>query len=70
MFDRHASLAGCQIINYRADAKQQWLLLIGISAQVGEAEVWKFYCILCGGCHLLSVLHGTHVVLEQVGTTC
>ncbi|KAG1680294.1 Clathrin heavy chain 1 [Nymphon striatum] len=36
MFDRHSSLNGCQIINYRTDAKQQWLLLIGISAQVGE----------------------------------
>lgn len=34
MFDRHASLAGCQIINYRTDEHQKWLLLIGISAQV------------------------------------
>lgn len=33
MFDRHSSLNGCQIINYRADSKQNWLLLIGISAQ-------------------------------------
>ncbi|XP_075542803.1 clathrin heavy chain [Dermacentor variabilis] len=33
MFDRHSSLSGCQIINYRTDAKIQWLLLIGISAQ-------------------------------------
>ncbi|XP_052074388.1 clathrin heavy chain 1 isoform X1 [Mytilus californianus] len=36
MFDRHTNLAGCQIINYRTDAKQQWLLLIGISAQTGQ----------------------------------
>lgn len=36
VFDRHASLAGCQIINYRTDQQQKWLLLIGISAQV-----WK-----------------------------
>lgn len=34
VFDRHASLAGCQIINYRTDLQQKWLLLIGISAQV------------------------------------
>lgn len=34
MFERHASLVGCQIINYRTDHKLQWLLLIGISAQV------------------------------------
>uniref|UniRef100_A0A0K8TT11 Clathrin heavy chain n=1 Tax=Tabanus bromius TaxID=304241 RepID=A0A0K8TT11_TABBR len=31
-FDRHSSLNGCQIINYRCEPKQQWLLLIGISA--------------------------------------
>lgn len=34
MFDRHQSLAGCQIINYRTDHRLQWLLLIGITAQV------------------------------------
>ena len=33
MFDRHSSLAGSQVINYRTDLKQTWLLLIGISAQ-------------------------------------
>lgn len=33
MFDRHSSLNGCQIINYRTDPKQAWLLLVGISAQ-------------------------------------
>ncbi|KAH8314612.1 hypothetical protein KR067_011399, partial [Drosophila pandora] len=32
MFDRHSSLNGCQIINYRCNATQQWLLLVGISA--------------------------------------
>lgn len=39
VFDRHASLAGCQIINYRTDLQQKWLLLIGISAQVLTAAV-------------------------------
>lgn len=33
VFERHTSLNGCQIINYRTDAAQQWLLLVGISAQ-------------------------------------
>lgn len=33
MFDRHSSLAGCQIINYRADKALKWLLVVGISAQ-------------------------------------
>jgi clathrin heavy chain len=30
MFDRHDSLNGAQIINYRTDRKKQWLLLNSI----------------------------------------
>jgi clathrin heavy chain len=45
IFDRHSSLAGCQIINYRTDAAQNWLLLIGISAQqnrvVGAMQLYS-----------------------------
>lgn len=45
MFDRHSSLNGCQIINYRTDPKLQWLLLIGISAQqnrvVGAMQLYS-----------------------------
>lgn len=48
VFDRHSSLAGCQIINYRTDAKQKWLLLIGISAQVSKQRP-NFRCIYQGG---------------------
>lgn len=44
VFDRHSSLAGCQIINYRTDAKQKWLLLIGISAQVICCPVFSDEC--------------------------
>lgn len=33
MSERHASLAGCHIIHYRADRYQKWLLLVGVSAQ-------------------------------------
>jgi hypothetical protein len=33
MFDRHSSLTGCQVINYRTDKALKWLLLVGISAQ-------------------------------------
>ena len=42
VFERHTSLNGCQIINYRTDAAQQWLLLVGISAQVDYS-----YSLLC-----------------------
>lgn len=45
IFDRHSSLTGCQIINYRVDAAQNWLLLIGISAQqnrvVGAMQLYS-----------------------------
>ena len=42
MFDRHSSLAGCQIINYRTNKDATWLLLIGISAQV-QKHACKHY---------------------------
>jgi clathrin heavy chain len=35
MFDRHDSLASSQIINYRSDVSEEWLVLVGISAQEG-----------------------------------
>lgn len=42
---RHSSLHGCQIINYRTDPKQNWLLLVGISAQqnrvVGAMQLYS-----------------------------
>lgn len=36
MFDRHASLAGVQIINYRTDEALKWLVLVGIAARDGR----------------------------------
>jgi len=45
MFERHSTLAGCQIINYRTDHKLNWLLLVGISAQqnrvVGAMQLYS-----------------------------
>ncbi|XP_045469478.1 clathrin heavy chain [Harmonia axyridis] len=45
MFDRHSLLNGCQIINYRTDPKQNWLLLVGITAQqsrvVGAMQLYS-----------------------------
>lgn len=37
MFDRAANLANNQIINYKCDPSEKWLVLIGISP--GSAEV-------------------------------
>uniref|UniRef100_A0A1I8IAY6 Clathrin-link domain-containing protein n=1 Tax=Macrostomum lignano TaxID=282301 RepID=A0A1I8IAY6_9PLAT len=36
VFDRHSSLAGCQIINYKCDSTEKWLVLVGIAAQQGR----------------------------------
>ena len=45
IFYSHSSLSGCQIINYRTDESQNWLLLIGISAQqnrvVGAMQLYS-----------------------------
>ena len=45
VFDRHASLAGCQIINYRTDKSQKWLLLVGIQSRdnrvVGSMQLYS-----------------------------
>lgn len=50
IFDRHSSLAGCQIINYRTDEKLSWLVLIGISAQV-----WQLIsCISSSECSFIT----------------
>nr|KAJ3422166.1 hypothetical protein HK105_000871 [Polyrhizophydium stewartii] len=36
VFERHASLASSQIINYRINSDEKWMALIGISAQQGR----------------------------------
>ena len=36
VFDRHASLAGCQVINYKVNSQDKWMVLVGISAQQGR----------------------------------
>ena len=45
VFNRHPSLAGCQIINYRTDKSQKWLLLVGIQPQdnrvVGSMQLYS-----------------------------
>jgi len=40
VFDRTANLANNQIINYRCDPTEKWLVLIGIAP--GSAEVCIF----------------------------
>lgn len=42
MFERHSSLNGCQIINYRTDPKQAWLLLVGKFNELSRAGSKSF----------------------------
>ena len=44
MFDRAANLANNQIINYRCDPAEKWLVLIGIAP--GAPEVWSYINLL------------------------
>ncbi|KAJ5373873.1 Clathrin heavy chain [Penicillium concentricum] len=36
VFDRLPNLAGCQIINYRVNAEEKWMVVVGISQQQGR----------------------------------
>lgn len=39
IFDRHHSLASCQIIGYAADKSQKWLSVVGIGAAEGTNDI-------------------------------
>lgn len=46
-FDRHPTMNGCQIINYRADADRKWLVLIGIAAKVFVTSTSNLFWETC-----------------------
>ncbi|KAJ3967704.1 hypothetical protein EV361DRAFT_871430, partial [Lentinula raphanica] len=41
IFDRHATLAGTQIINYRVSSDEEWMVLIGISGNSTNPTAFK-----------------------------
>ncbi|KAH6916189.1 clathrin heavy chain 1 [Coprinopsis sp. MPI-PUGE-AT-0042] len=41
VFDRHATLAGTQIINYRITPDEKWMVLIGISGNTTNPQAFK-----------------------------
>ncbi|KAJ3510506.1 hypothetical protein NLJ89_g4628 [Agrocybe chaxingu] len=41
VFDRHPTLAGCQIINYRVAPDEKWLVLVGISGNSTNPSAFK-----------------------------
>lgn len=44
MFDRTANLASNQIINYKCDPSEKWLVLIGIAPGSPEVRVNYVFC--------------------------
>ena len=47
VFDRHQSLVEAQIINYRVNTDEKWMVLVGISAQVCLLEFPFIILVLC-----------------------
>jgi clathrin heavy chain len=46
VFDRHATLSDCQIINYRVDNSQKWLCVVGIAQREGRiAGAMQLYSV-------------------------
>lgn len=41
IFERHPTLAGAQIINYRATSDEKWLVLVGISGNTTNPSAFK-----------------------------
>lgn len=41
VFDRHPSMNGAQIINYRINSDEKWMVLVGISSRVSFNRLWR-----------------------------
>jgi len=39
VFDRHASLSDCQIINYKTSPDEKWMVLVGIKSEPGTQRI-------------------------------
>ena len=60
VFDRHASLAGAQIINYRLTPDEKWMVLVGISGNTTNPAAFK----IKGGVQLFSKERGVSQMIE------
>lgn len=66
MFDRTANLANNQIINYKCDPSEKWLVLIGIAP--GSPEVRNYY-LFFAQLHLLEIdynISGTNLIWKKL----
>lgn len=64
VFDRHASLAGNQIINYRISPDGQWLVLVGISSNPAAGQPGSNAFKIKGSMQLYSVERGVSQPIE------
>ncbi|CAK9779753.1 clathrin heavy chain [Cutaneotrichosporon oleaginosum] len=64
IFDRHASLNGNQIINYRVSTDGQWLILIGISSNPAAGQPGSNAFKIKGAMQLYSIERGVSQPIE------
>ncbi len=64
VFDRHASLAANQIINYRVSPDAKWLVLIGISSNPLAGQPGQNAFKIKGAMQLYSVERGVSQPIE------
>lgn len=64
MFDRHASLAGNQIINYRVSPDNAWFVLVGISTNPAAGQPGQNAFKIKGSMQLYSVERGVSQPIE------
>ncbi|ORY30240.1 hypothetical protein BCR39DRAFT_530157 [Naematelia encephala] len=64
VFDRHASLNGNQIINYRVSPDGQWLVVVGISSNPAAGQPGQTAFKIKGSMQLYSVERGVSQAIE------
>ncbi|KAL1407009.1 Clathrin heavy chain [Vanrija albida] len=64
IFDRHASLAGNQIINYRISQDEKWLVLVGISSNPAAGQPGSNAFKIKGSMQLYSIERGVSQPIE------
>lgn len=68
MFERHTSLNGYQILNYRSDSKQQWLVLIGIKALQNRVDgAMQLYSVQRNESHAIEGQVASFVTFKMEG---
>lgn len=64
MFDRHASLAANQIINYRMSPDEKWFVVVGISSNPAAGQPGQNAFKIKGSMQLYSADRGVSQAIE------